>query len=521
MFSILNTPPLKEITHEYDEFMLKILEQCYEAKPNVSSEPMTIPNPIISTPVKNIKTTPSINTETVSTPSALKVKLNVANGTSASSSNTGQLLKKLIDDESFVNPLCFDCENDLIIMARIIRSFSLCLPQSHDSDLIASVNEIISKYLGEVLEYLDQSTESIDSVKAAYCICLIGLLNIGRLASNDSLKDYNSFDLIMRFYSLSADFNSSDLIMSIAIESYVALLTKFKIHDTEASSYSSHLFELCFESTGVLTRTSSIVALSQLFAKYHEYRSYIIDQLLMKSSDSESFEVQKFSVAIILTCLQALCSENNANDQSSKPNLVSSILTSCLNYFWKGDGNELPKASNVFFVMMEELQNIFSDFHWPIASTALNTCTIQMFHYVLKDDASSNAKGSILLKLRFLDVLSNVSKTISSDSGPSEKRSIWQSIGQNSFFTTIFSPKLTFESLNSAGIEKFNQEIFSSLLKSGPLSKIPERVTGLFIKLISSEIIQLRSKAIKNLFNLMNSSQLCKSNYVSYLTISH
>ena len=80
-------------------------------------------------------------------------------------------------------------------------------------------------------------------------------------------------------------------------------------------------------------------------------------------------------------------------------------------------------------------------------------------------------------------------------------------------FLTILSPKNAFEALNQL-VTIFDQDSYNSLMQSGPLSKIPERVTGLFIKLISCEVIQLRSKAIKNLFNLMNSSQLCKSNYV-------
>ena len=122
-------------------------------------------------------------------------------------------------------------------------------------------------------------------------------------------------------------------------------------------------------------------------------------------------------------------------------------------------------------------------------------------------------------------ILSNISKVVSSDASCNynhDKSSFWQAIGQNPFFSTILSPKSVFESLNSTIFEcdQFDQETFSSFLRSAcPLVKIPERVTGLFIKLISSEVIQLRSKAIKNLFNLMNSAQLSKSNYVKNLVV--
>ena len=511
IYSALNVAPVKEITHDYDNFMLKVLEECYEIKTCRVKEPeMTIPKPITSTPVKQKASKSFNNNEALSTPSALKVKLNVAGG----SSNSGLVLKKLIQEESFVNPLCFDCEEDLSQIARVISSFSLSPPHSTDLELFESINETLSKYIEEVIEHLDQSSESIDSVKAAYCMSLIGLLNVGRLSTKELLKDYNSFDLIIKFNTLCSS-DSFDLILSVVIESYVALLTRFKIHDSEISSYSTHLFDLCFQSSGPLSKTSSIIALSQVFSKYSEYRSYIIDQLLMKSADAEHSETQKLGATIILTCSQALCSDSS---QSNALNSISSILSSCLSYCWKGEGNELPKGSNIFFVLIDELLNVFSNYRWPIAVVALNQCTIQMFHYLLKEESSSVQKGSLLLKLRFLDVLANISKVASSDSEPVEKRSNWLLIGQNSWFVSILSPKITFENLNqSVELTTFDQEFYSKFLRSCPLCKVPERVIGLLIKLISSEVVQLRSKAIKNLFNLMNSLQLCESNYVKLI----
>ena len=489
--------------------MLKVLEQCYEVHPiGVKGNQMTIPKPTISTPIKK----PAHVDTIVPTPTApLKVKLNVANG-SGSHANSSQILKKLINDESFVNPLCFDCVEDLTHIARVIRSFILTPPRLDDLEILNSISATLSGYIEEFIEHLDQSSETVDPIKAIYCMSLIGLLNVSRLSSKDSLKDYNSFDLVMRLYAF--DFTGSfDLIFSAAIESYVALLNKFKIHDAEVSSYSSHLFTLCFDAPGILSKTSSIIALAQVFSKYSEYRSYIIDQLLIKSTDTDIVEIQKNSIVIIMACLQALCqSEDQINNKMA---LISSILTSCLSYCWKGEGNELPKGSNVFFILMDELQNIYSDFNWPTASIALNQCTIQMFHYLLKDESSNNSaqKGSLMLKLRILDILANISKVIYSSSGNSEKRSLWQSISHNYMFSSILSPKIAFEALNQS-VSIFDQESYHSLLQSGPLSKIPERVTGLFIKLISCEVTQLRSKAIKNLFNLTSSSQLCRSNYV-------
>jgi hypothetical protein len=500
--------PVKEIAHDYDDFMLKVLEECYEvqATSHVNQTEMTISNPIISTPVKQKAYKPISNNEVLSTPSTLKVKLNVSGG----SSNSGLILKKLIQEESFVNPLCFDCEEDLSQIARVISSFSLFPPQSADLELFESINETLSKYIDEVIEHLDQSSESIDSVKAAYCMSLIGLVNVARLNTKELLKDYNSFDLVMKLNALCSS-DSFDLILSVVIESYVALLTRFKIHDTEISSYSTHLFDLSFKSSGPLSKTSSIIALSQVFSKYSEYHSYIVDQLLMKCTDAENSETHKLGVIIILTCLQALalCSDSNAL------NLTSSIISSCLNYCWKGEGNELPKGSNIFFTLIDELLNVFSNYRWPIAAVALNQCTIQMFHHLLKEE-SSVQKGSLLLKLRFLDILSNISKVISSDSEQVEKRSTWLLISQNNWFSSILSPKISFENLNQnfESRSTYNQEFYSNFLRSGPLSKVSDRVIGLLIKFISSEVVQLRSKAIKNLFNLMNSTQLCESNYV-------
>lgn len=480
--------------------MLKVVEQCYEVKPiNVKENQMTIPKPITSTPIKNILPKSDVATS-ASTPTALRVKLNVANG-SGSNVNPLQILKKLVADESFVNPLCFDCIEDLAQIARVIKSFVLSPPQPNDSEIFESISPTLTKYIEEFIEHLDQSSEAVDSIKAIYCMSLIGLLNVSRLSSKDTLKDYNSFDLVMRLYSLDVT-NSSDLILNVVIESYVALLNKFKVNDSEVSAYSSHLFNLCFEAPGILSKTSSMIALAQVFSKYPEYRNYIIDQLLIKATDSENVEIQKNSSVAIMTCLQALCQSEAA--------VVSSILTSCLSYCWKGEGNDLPKGSSVFFIMMEELQNIYSDFHWPIAATALNQCTIQMFHFLLKDESTNKA---LMLKLRLLDVLANISKVVSASTGPTEKRSLWSSISQNTLFPIILAPKPAYEALNQS-TATFDQETYSSLLQSGPLSKIPERVTGLFIKLISCEVIQLRSKAIKNLFNLMNSTQLCKANYV-------
>lgn len=491
--------------------MFKVLEQCYEVQPiNVKDNQMTIPK-AITTPIKYVPIKP-VNT-TISTPTALKIKLNVANG-SGSHVNSSETLKKLVNDESFVNPLCFDCVQDLTQIAKVIRSFVLSPPQPRDSEIFDSISPTLTRYIEEFIENLDQSSESIDPIKAVYCMSLIGLLNISRLSSNDSLKDYNSFDLVMRLYAFDIS-GASDLTLSVVIESYVALLTKFKVHDSEVSSYSSHLFNLCFEASGILSKQSSIIAIAQVFSKYPEYRSYIIDQLLIKSIDSEMVEIQKNSSIIIMTCLQAL----SQSDDQNKASLISSVLTSCLSYCWKGEGgNELPRGSNVFFILIDELQKNYSDSNWPIASFALNQCTIQMFHYLLKDESSNNSsssKGSLILKMRLLDILANISKLISSSSssGNSEKRSLWQSISQNILFSAILSPKNAFESLNQSA-SVYDHELYNSFLQSGPLSKIPERVTGLFIKLISCEVTQLRSKAIKNLFNLVSSSQLCKSNYV-------
>ena len=500
--------------------MLKILEQCYQIKlANIKESQMTITNPN-STPIKSNASKALSADEPISTPNCLKIKLNVA----GIANNTGQILKKLVQEESFVNPLCFDCEGDLIQISRVIKSFSISPPKSVDLELIESIHPLLFKYIEEFFESMDQSHESIDSIKATYCLSLIGLLNVSRLSSKEVLKDYNSFDQVMRLFSLCSS-DSSDLIMSAVIESFIALLKKFKIQDVQISSYCSHLLNLCFDITGTQSkiRISSIIALAQVFSKYSEYRTYLIDQLLMRSSDSENADIQKMAISMIISCLQGLCL---AEEPVNKTNLVTSLLTYCLNYFWKGEGKgtEIPKSSPAFFIMMEELQVIYSDWHWPIASYALNQCTIQMFHYLLKDDAVSgsiaNLKNSLLLKLRFLDILANVAKTLYINSEYSDKRSIWNSMTQNSWFDLVLSPKTSIESLTlslSPVIEPITSEYFFALLRSCPLEKIPERVIGLFVKLISSEIIQMRSKAIKNLFYLMNSAHICKTNYVKVL----
>jgi hypothetical protein len=495
--------------------MVKILEQCYESKPVFISESpssMTIPNPKTSTPIKQLQLKKAVIQDT---PNSLKVRLTVAN----SSSNSVQSLNKLIQDESFVNPLCFDCQDDLKCMIKIIRHYSESPPRNEECEIFASLASVLSKYMEEVCERLEENDHQIDSMKAMYSMLLIGFLNIERYSSNEALKSYNSFDLVMRLFAL-CDTSEGDMILSAVLDSYIGLLRRFKVHDSEVSSYISHLLRLSFEHKGSLSKIGAFIALSQMFSRYKDYRSYIMDQLLVRSSDTENSGSSKTGITLIISCLQALL----CSDELDKISSLSSFLSSCLNFFWKGDsGTELPKNSFVFFVFIEELQLIYSDWHWPVAVTVLNQCTIQMFHYLLRDDAS-NVKGSLMLKLRFLDILANISKIVSlSASKPSsnEKAPSWKLVSQNSWHSFIFSPKIAFECLNPSLIQNqtLDDEYYVTFCQSSTLIKIPERVTGLFIKLISSDTTQLRSKAIKNLFTLMGSAQLSKANYVTIFYI--
>lgn len=509
--SVLNVAPVKEIAHEYDDFMIKILEDCYsslESTPQITScnSSMTVPNPQIATPVKSAKNKPAAP----NTPTSAKVRLNVAGSTD----NAAEILKKLIVDESFVNPLCFDCTDDLGPMIRVIRSFSLSPPVSDDFELFLNLSQTLSGYLEDVNNYISESSDIIDSSKASYCMCIVGLLNISRLANEETLKDYTPFSAAIRFYDLSRYSESADIILSALIESYISLLQKFRVHDAEISSYSTEIFNLCFDAPGPCTKAMATLALSQLFSKYPEYRAYVIDNSLMRASDSESVENQKLGGVILLSCLQALSHSDDFNTNSA----CSNYLNYWLNYCWKSDGNELPKASSIYFNFVEELQSVYSNHLWPSASQLLNHCAVQMFHYVLKDESSSSGapKGSLMLKMKFLDILSSISHTTcSSYSQATEKHSFLVTLHQNPWFQRLLNPRAAFINLDSSTqIGKYDQEAYAEYLLSGPLCKISERVVGLLVKLISCETTQLRSKAIKNLFALMNSSQLSKPNYV-------
>jgi hypothetical protein len=276
----------------------------------------------------------------LNTPSSIKVRLNVVNG----SDSAVELLQKLLADESFVNPLCFDCEDDLAVMSKIIRWYSQSPPKLDDAKTFYALNQTLSQYLEDISCHLNESSESIDSMKAAYCMCIIGFLNIGALASEDGLKGYTSISSLLSFYELCKEYKSTYMILSAIIESYVAILQNFRLPDEEISQYSDCMFNFCFQSPGPNVKAISILAFAQTFSKYSDFRTYMIDQVLMRAIDSENTETQKLGVSIILTCFQALsCAEIGPLTLS----LVTSLLNYCLNFCWKVDGSELLRIVSI------------------------------------------------------------------------------------------------------------------------------------------------------------------------------
>lgn len=512
---MLNQVPKMEISHEYDDFMLKILQQCYETNSCVQNQDlcrdsnMTVSKPNLAPiPITAVAHNKKNENRTVT---SLKIKLNYPGDTP---SESGELLLKLINEDSFVNPLCFDCGDDLSLIVQVIRSFIVATPQKQYLEALDNISPTLYSHIHHVFENLEQSSESLEPLKALYCISLLTLLNINRASIlKETLKDFNSFDQVLKLIPC-CNVDDYDLMLGLVIDSYICVLNRFKIQDSDISLYLSYLLDLCFDlSSGPLSKTSAIIGLSQVFSKYPDFSKFIIDQALMRAIDSEESEGQKMGVTIVLTCLQALSVQDGENSLLK----ISSNLSACLNYLWKGDGNgnEAIKGSSMFFTLIEEAQGIYLNTHWPIAAVVMNHCTVQMFHVLLKDDSLSNGKGKLTLKLRFLDALSSTAGLISS-SQPLKKNlhSVWQMLEVSPIFEIVLYPIKCLQNTHSEFKDNnFTDESYLNSINS-LLGKIPERVTGLLIKLISSEIVQIRSKAIKNLFALMNSSQMSESNYV-------
>lgn len=469
--------------------MVAILEECFEHETPVyraqeSNQPqlpqftaMTIPEPPLMKPAT----------------AANKVKLLVG----ASSVDAVVAFNRLIEAESFVSPLCFDCHDDLSLMGRVLRTFTSMTTPPRCSDIplldASLVCDTFGRFIRDYLECLQEQRIEADPAKALYCMCLIAFCNVyRRMAMSEGLSlqniPYTPFDDFMaieRVAHASAaadgannnDHSEFELVCSAAIDSY----TRLPPNETDTSAQVNHLIELffAFDSSIQLKRAciSGLVTAFPLFSGV--FSIFILEQAMNRCLQSGSPSVNRSTAALLLSVLQV------------SPAL-SGHLNFILNYMWKGDGSELPKGASLFATFFEESLNCAFNPKFPASSFICNHCCLQMFHALLKGDDTTSAKGAFLLKLRFLDQLTTAATTLSGNSGE-----VGSCRGLMAAMESCMSVLLT-ESAHPSSADV--------------LKKIPERVTGLLVKLISGDAAQLRSKAIKNLYILMNSPVLDSSN---------
>ncbi len=484
----MNEPPVKEIAHDFDEFMIAVLEECfeketcvYQAIPTATSTttakinqlPMTIPEPVDAA---------------TSVVAGSKIKLFVG----SSPGDAVKAFNGLVETESFVSPLCFDCRDDLSVMGRVLRAFTEAFPPRLNAiPLLNSslIGDVFAQYIRDYLECLQEQRIELDSAKALYCISLIAFCNVYRQAAISeglplqsvpyfAFDDFVSVVRVAQQSSPGDDRSELDLICSAAIDSY----TRLPAHEQEASAQVNHLIELFFAADSSLQlRRACAAGLSAALALFDgAFAVFILEQSMNRCLQTGTARVNKATAALLLSALQF------------SPAL-SGHLNFILNYLWKGDGTELPKGAGLFAAVFEEALNCAFNAKWSVSASVCNQCCLQMFHALLKTEDS--AKGAILLKLRFLDQLTTAATVLSAsgDQQPPTSRGLMAAIEG-----TFVSPACP---ANSSSLEA--------------LKRIPERVAGLLIKLISGEAAQLRSKAIKNLYVLMSSTVLDSSSGVA------
>lgn len=472
---MLNEAPVKEIAHDYDEFMCAVLEDCFAVEAVVYTEEslnatsMTIPQP----PIKS--------KGFVDSPAKLassKIKLNASSA--FISADALGAFRKLCTDDAFVSPLCFDCRDDLGALARIIRSLLASPPRPEDLPELSAQIPTFTQFIRDYSDCLQEKRlERSDTAKALYCLCLIALCNVHRAGQNSALAGvYFSVDELMTVVktAIEGDLTADDQgevegITALVLDSYTRLQDSFSLPESEVSSLASHLLDLLFspllQSGHQIQRACALGLQAAFNAHGGVFRTWILEQVMSRALDSDSAALLRSSSALLLLLLQGA------------PAQLNFVLT----YLWKGDGSELPRGSVLFNHLFEDLLLTASNNNsqkWPASPLILHQCCLQMFHALLKSDLA--AKGAVLLKLRFLDQLT--SAAISKSEG---------------------RPRGLLASLESA---KTSEVISADQIDAAmnALKLIPERVAGLLIKLISmSEAVQFRSRAIKNLYLLMSS----------------
>ncbi len=455
--------------------MIGVLEECFEKETAIYQGTKPAPEPIQQLRM----TVPEPVDHSAAAISKIKLFVGSEAGDAVAAFN------RLIETESFVSPLCFDCRDDLSLMGRVLRSFTKS-SSLNLNDLphlnFALICDTFVQYIRDYLECLQEQRVEPDHAKAMYCMCLIAFCNVYRRAviseqiqlQNVPYFPFDDFMLIARATAgnLNEDRGEFELICSAAIDSY----TRLPAHEMEASAQVNHLIELFFAvESSIQLRRSCVSGLSAAFPLFNgAFSVFILEQTMSRCLQIGTAPLNKATAALLLSVLQ------------SSPN-VSSHLNFVLNYLWNSDGSELPKGAGLFAAFLDEALTCAFNPKWPVASTVSNHCCLQMFHALLKTEDSS--KGAILLKLRFLDQLTTAATALS----------INQVTANRGLMAAIES---TFVVDNSS----------SNSTSSEALKKIPERVAGLLIKLISGDAAQLRSKAIKNLYVLMNSTVLDSSN---------
>lgn len=477
---MLNEAPVKEIAHDYDEFMCALLEDCFAVEAVVYTEEssnaisMTIPQP----PIKS--------KGFVDSPAKLassKIKLNASSA--FISADALVAFRKLCADEAFVSPLCFDCRDDLGALTRIIRSLLASPPRPEDLPELSAQIPAFTQFIRDYSDCLQEKRiERNDTAKALYCLCLVALCNVHRAGQSSALAGvYFPVDELMTVVktAIEGDLTADDQgeverIAALVLDSYTRLQDSFSLPESEVSSLASHLLDLLFsplsQSGHQIQRACAQGLQASFNAHSGVFRTWILEQVMSRALDSNTAALLRSSSALLLLLLQGA------------PAQLNFILT----YLWKGDGSELPRGSALFNQLFEDLllttisNNNNNSQKWSASPLILHQCCLQMFHALLKSDLA--AKGAVLLKLRFLDQLTSAA--------------IIKSEGRSRGLLAAL------ESSTWAKTNEVSSDHIDAAMNA--LKLIPERVAGLLIKLISmSEAVQFRSRAIKNLYVLMSS----------------
>jgi hypothetical protein len=297
---------------------------------------------------------------------------------------------------------------------------------------------------------------------------------------------------------------ASDTIAALTLETYTAIVSKFRLDGSELAGLLSQSLAMTFDKAFVkgTVRAALFQLISAIFAKYPDMHSLVIDQVLASAADQP-----KLAWSLLLGSLSAFAA--SSFEPAAIQTTISAHLSSILDYLWKSDNPEwVSRSSASLSCWVDELLAQTSDPSWPLSCFILNYVTVQIFYASLREDT---AKTPIPLKLKLLDVLTAIAAALAAPlSAPTQSfiNSSLAELPHNPAFAGIFAPERIFKNLGTFyDVRPENgavtRELLLQFISNGPLSKVPERTVSLLVKLISSDATLVRSKAIKNLHSMM------------------